>query len=48
MKLIRFGNAGEEKAGVHIDGVNYDASFLQSDYDEQFFARGGLPNWKLT
>ncbi|MBD1366750.1 fumarylacetoacetate hydrolase family protein [Mucilaginibacter sp. ZT4R22] len=42
MKLIRFGNAGEEKAGVHIDGVNYDASFLQSDYDEQFFARGGL------
>jgi 2,4-diketo-3-deoxy-L-fuconate hydrolase len=42
MKLIRFGSAGEEKAGVHIDGVNYDASFLQSDYDEQFFARGGL------
>ncbi|OOQ56402.1 fumarylacetoacetate hydrolase family protein [Mucilaginibacter pedocola] len=42
MKLIRYGNAGEEKAGVNIDGVNYDASFLNSDYDEKFFERGGL------
>lgn len=44
MKLIRFGNAGNEKPGVHIDGINYDVSGFIKDYDEFFFANGGLPH----
>jgi 2-keto-4-pentenoate hydratase/2-oxohepta-3-ene-1,7-dioic acid hydratase in catechol pathway len=49
MKLIRFGAFGEEKPGVHIDGVNYDVSGFIKDYDEMFFANGGLPHlaWML-
>jgi 2-keto-4-pentenoate hydratase/2-oxohepta-3-ene-1,7-dioic acid hydratase in catechol pathway len=44
MKLIRFGEIGKEKPGVHIDGVNYDVSGFIRDYDEHFFANGGLPH----
>ena len=44
MKLIRFGDAGNEKPGVHIDGINYDVSGFIKDYDEFFFANGGLPH----
>lgn len=49
MKLIRFGDLGKEKAGVHIDGVNFDVSGFIKDYDEMFFANGGLPHfaWML-
>lgn len=49
MKLIRFGEAGKEKPGVHIDGNNYDVSGFIKDYDEAFFANGGLPHlaWML-
>ena len=49
MKLIRFGNAGQEKPGVHIDGVNYDVSGFIHDFNEAFFANGGLPHlaWML-
>jgi len=49
MKLIRFGEPGSEKPGVHIDGVNYDVSGFIKDYDEMFFANGGLPHlaWML-
>jgi 2,4-didehydro-3-deoxy-L-rhamnonate hydrolase len=49
MKLIRFGAFGQEKPGVHIDGVNYDVSGFIKDYDEMFFANGGLPHlaWML-
>lgn len=49
MKLIRFGEMGQEKPGVHIDGVNYDVSGFIKDYDEMFFANGGLPHlsWML-
>jgi 2-keto-4-pentenoate hydratase/2-oxohepta-3-ene-1,7-dioic acid hydratase in catechol pathway len=49
MKLIRFGAFGEEKPGVHIDGVNYDVSGFIKDYNEMFFANGGLPHlaWML-
>ena len=32
MKLIRFGEAGKEKPGVHINGVNYDVSGFIQDY----------------
>jgi 2-keto-4-pentenoate hydratase/2-oxohepta-3-ene-1,7-dioic acid hydratase in catechol pathway len=43
MKLIRFGEAGQEKPGLMLsDGVRIDASAFGSDYDEAFFAGGGL------
>lgn len=42
MKLIRFGEIGKEKPGVHLDGVNYDVSGFIKDYDELFFSNGGL------
>ena len=42
MKLIRFGDAGKEKPGIQVDGVNYDVSSFIHDYDETFFANGGL------
>lgn len=43
MKLIRFGNPGQEKPGLQLpDGSRIDASALGSDYDENFFAGGGL------
>lgn len=44
MKLIRFGPAGKEKPGVHIDGVNYDVSGFIKDYDAFFFSHGGVPH----
>lgn len=44
MKLIRFGAAGQEKPGVCIDDINYDVSLFIRDYDETFFANGGLPH----
>jgi 2-keto-4-pentenoate hydratase/2-oxohepta-3-ene-1,7-dioic acid hydratase in catechol pathway len=49
MKLIRFGEAGKERPGVHINGKNYDVSGFIKDYDEPFFANGGLPHlaWML-
>ena len=49
MKLIRFGNEGQEKPGVHIDGINYDVCGFIHDYNEGFFANGGLPHlaWML-
>lgn len=43
MKLIRFGDPGKEKPGVLLEGdVRVDVSGVFSDYDEEFFARGGL------
>jgi 2,4-didehydro-3-deoxy-L-rhamnonate hydrolase len=43
MKLIRCGGMGKEVPGVLLDsGVRLDASGFGSDYDESFFARGGL------
>lgn len=42
MKLIRFGEPGEEKPGVFVDGKNYDLSGFVNDYDEAFFANDGL------
>ncbi|WP_316780587.1 fumarylacetoacetate hydrolase family protein [Pedobacter antarcticus] len=46
MKLIRWGNAGEEKTGVLIDGKHYDTSGLGTDYNEAFFASEGLKKLK--
>lgn len=50
MKLIRFGDAGKEKPGVHIGGKNYDVSGFIKDYDEFFFAHGGIQHlgWMLS
>jgi len=43
MKLIRFGELGQEKPGLLLnDGTRIDASGLGSDYDESFFENGGL------
>jgi 2-keto-4-pentenoate hydratase/2-oxohepta-3-ene-1,7-dioic acid hydratase in catechol pathway len=49
MKLIRFGEVGREKPGVLLeDGARVDVSGFGGDYDEAFFAGGGigkLRNW---
>ncbi len=43
MKLIRFGEEGREEPGVVLDdGRRIDASGEFLDYDEAFFAMGGL------
>ena len=43
MKLIRFGEAGHEKPGIQLDdGTQLDVSSFGSDYDEAFFASGGV------
>lgn len=49
MKLIRFGETGKEKPGVHINGKNYDVSGFIKDYDGYFFAHGGIQHlaWML-
>jgi 2,4-didehydro-3-deoxy-L-rhamnonate hydrolase len=44
MKLIRFGAPGQETPGVLLnDGTRLDVSRFGADYDENFFAAGGLP-----
>ena len=43
MKLIRFGDEGREEPGIELpDGRRLDASGEFNDYDEGFFASGGL------
>jgi 2-keto-4-pentenoate hydratase/2-oxohepta-3-ene-1,7-dioic acid hydratase in catechol pathway len=43
MKLIRFGEPGRENPGAQLeDGTRIDTSGYGSDYDEAFFAGGGL------
>jgi 2-keto-4-pentenoate hydratase/2-oxohepta-3-ene-1,7-dioic acid hydratase in catechol pathway len=43
MKLIRFGEVGQEEPGVLLgNGVRIDVSKFGSDYDEAFFESGGL------
>ena len=42
MKLIRFGERGQEKPGVLINGVRRDCSGHFSDWDHDFFQEGGL------
>jgi len=47
MRLIRFGELGQEKPGVLLkDGSRIDASAFGSDYDEAFF--GINPEEKST
>jgi 2,4-didehydro-3-deoxy-L-rhamnonate hydrolase len=43
MKLIRFGDPGQERPGLLLDdGTRVDASSLGRDYDEAFFGADGL------
>jgi len=43
MKLIRFGQAGQEAPGIVTDdGTRLDVSAFVRDYDESFFANDGL------
>ena len=42
MKLIRFGEPGNEKPGIFLNDKRYDLSPEVSDYDEKFFASNGL------
>jgi 2,4-diketo-3-deoxy-L-fuconate hydrolase len=43
MKLIRFGEPGRETPGVALeDSARCDVSSFTRDYDEAFFADGGL------
>src|SRR5690348_10571772 len=43
MKLIRIGDPGKERPGLLLnDGARIDASAFGSDYNEAFFAGGGL------
>ncbi len=52
MKLIRFGQAGQEKPGLQLgDGRRIDASGFGQDYDEAFFGGDGLERlqtWAAT
>lgn len=48
MKLIRFGNPGEERPGILLNGSRLDAAGFGHDYDEHFFGNNGieeLRNW---
>jgi len=42
MKLIRWGQAGQEKTGVIINDIKYDTSAFGGDYNEDFFENNGL------
>lgn len=49
MKLIRFGDSGQEKPGLELtDGSRIDVSAFGEDYNEKFFSTNGmhrLENW---
>jgi 2,4-diketo-3-deoxy-L-fuconate hydrolase len=42
MKLVRFGNKGEEKPGIEVSGKRYDCSNHFEDWNREFFKSGGL------
>lgn len=42
MKLIRFGDPGNEKPGIYQEGKRYDVSSFVKEYDEAFFSGGQL------
>lgn len=42
MKLIRFGEAGQEKPGILINDKRIDVSSIVTDYNEAFFENDGL------
>ncbi|MEM7374895.1 MAG: fumarylacetoacetate hydrolase family protein [Bacteroidota bacterium] len=42
MKLIRYGNKGEEKPGILLNGKRHDCSAHFSDWNRDFFVNDGL------
>src|SRR4051812_32955321 len=46
MKLIRFGESGQEKPGVIINDTWFDVSHLVNDYDEAFFSGDAIEKLK--
>lgn len=48
MKLIRFGEPGQEKPGILQDGKRYDTSAITRDYDETFFTEDGIAKLKAA
>lgn len=48
MKLIRFGNPGQEKPGVEVEGIRYDVSHLVNDFDEYFFTNDGIDKLRAS
>jgi 2-keto-4-pentenoate hydratase/2-oxohepta-3-ene-1,7-dioic acid hydratase in catechol pathway len=42
MKLIRFGQPGNERPGILINETRYDVSSFVKDFDEHFFAGDGI------
>ncbi|GAB2982577.1 fumarylacetoacetate hydrolase family protein [Mucilaginibacter puniceus] len=46
MKLIRFGETGQEKPGVIINDTWFDVSHLVDDYNEVFFGGNGIEKLK--
>ena len=42
MKLIRYGQPGNEKPGIYRDEKRYDLSDKFKDYNEEFFTKNGL------
>ena len=48
MKLIRFGEAGQEKPGILIGEKRFDVSSLVTDYNESFFEENGLEKLKIA
>ena len=46
MKLIRFGEAGQEKPGVIINDIWFDVSHLVDDYNEAFFGGDAIEKLK--
>ncbi len=46
MKLIRFGEIGNEKPGVLTDGVRRDCSQHFTDWNQDFFNNGGIEKLK--
>jgi 2,4-diketo-3-deoxy-L-fuconate hydrolase len=48
MKLIRFGQAGQEKPGILIGEKRFDVSSLVTDFNESFFEENGLEKLKIA
>ena len=52
MKLIRFGEKGQEKPGIqNSEGKNLDCSSFGEDWNETFLTNNGLERlkvWKLV
>jgi len=42
MRLIRYGSVNKEKTGIVADDIMYDTSAFGEDYNETFFATGGM------